>query len=160
MSLRVPCPLCHLSEALITDIPSNVRLTSTITTWSKEASQNDSTLIPRAELWTWGKTGKLHHLLEFRWKDSAHTGHCVRGEGMCLFVIPGFKAYFHVMCHLWNNLMLQMAQSFYVVWSAARRGSEIKEEVVSPQSYEETGEPPGHKVWQRVEGSGEDERRR
>ena len=39
-------------------------------------------------------------------------GHCGRGEGMCLFVIPGYKACFGVMCHLENNLTFRWLKAF------------------------------------------------
>lgn len=74
---------------------------------------------PQIKLWAWGRTRKLHHLLESRWMFSTHTGHWMRAA-MSLFVIPGYEAYFHVKCHLWRKLMLQKAQSFQVEWSAAR----------------------------------------
>lgn len=94
---------------------------------------------PQIKLWAWGRTRKLHHLLESRWMFSTHTGHWMR-EAMSLFVIPGYEAYFHVKCHLWRNLMLQKAQSFQVEWSAARIGNVFfkkkEKEVISSLCYE------------------------
>lgn len=33
--------------------------------------------------------------------------------GVCILVILGDEGDFHVMCHLWNNLLFQLAQSLY-----------------------------------------------
>lgn len=44
--------------------------------------------------------------------------------GVCILVISGDEGDFHVMCHLWNHLSLQLAQSLYAKLLAARGESD------------------------------------
>lgn len=84
-----------------------------------------------AKLWSEGQTRKLHHLPGLQWKGPAHAAHCIGYTGVCLLVISGDEGDFRGICHMWNNLLSQLAQNLYCKLLAAR-GESDKEEVIIP----------------------------
>lgn len=77
-----------------------------------------------AKLWSQGRTRKLHHLPGLGWKGLARPERRTGYMGVCILVISGDEGDFHVMCHLWNHLSLQLAQSLYAKLLAARGESD------------------------------------